>query len=286
MIEPDNDDSGCLGLVGGIARNPQTSRDFPAATCTSADGPFICRECFSDAVVRKCTEKRDHFAHIARLSPVAGAGESARHARCKNEILAAMQSTYPHGNWAVEREIPANAKLGTPLLVPDVSGRVGETRVAVEVQASTLTLPKLVRRSQDYSKRRIALVWVVPLTRELETLPMRPRLYERYLHSMYFGRIYYWWDGMGASVVPVHMGVASRHIEHREWYEDGELQTAGGFDAVYKTIKSPLFGRRVSLGPDFLSELRPEFTPENERKRVPELVLWRDNLAPWWVALS
>src|SRR5690625_7561282 len=61
---------GCFGLIGGAARTLHTGELVYAAGCTKADGPFYCGTCYSDAVVRKCTEKRDHFAHkeIGRAS--------------------------------------------------------------------------------------------------------------------------------------------------------------------------------------------------------------------------
>lgn len=279
-LEGDDDDSGCQGLLNGFAQNLFTGKTLSAVSSTKADGPFICRECFSDAVVRKCAEKRDHFAHTARLSPVLGSGESVLHAACKEEICLALHTQFPNGNWAVERPIPA--KGGVPQLVPDISGRVNDERVAIEVQASTLTIPRIIERSQAYAKRKVALVWLVPLSEALGEEPFRPRLYERYLHSMYFGRTYYWWAGLGSTVKAVHYDVAVRHIEAREWYEDGELVSAGGYDKPYRTIKKPLYGSNLGLGDNFHRIERESFTPENERKAVPTCLTWQDRLPHWW----
>ena len=42
-----------------------------AYEATKADGPFYCPETIEELIIRKCTDKRDHFAYKARLSPVA-----------------------------------------------------------------------------------------------------------------------------------------------------------------------------------------------------------------------
>jgi len=280
--EREADEVGCYGLVGGWAKNLYTHEAFEAAVSTKDNGPFYCDVCKSDAVIRKCTEKRDHYAHSSRLTPVIGPEESALHLSCKTEICALLAERFPDGKWAVERPIRANLAHKIPELVPDISGRIGESRVAIEVQASALSVTKIVKRATHYTQRNIALLWVVPLTESLGKVPFRPRLYERYLHSIYFGRTYYWWHGLGLGLRPVHYAAASRWVEEREWYEDGELMTGGGYNADYKIIKKPDYGRDLNLADDFKLELRPTFTPENERKEVPQCLVWRDSLSPWW----
>jgi len=273
---------GCRGLVGGSARNLYTHEVFDADLCTKADGPFYCAVCKSDAVLHKCTEKIDHFAHIARLSPALGPLETELHRSCKEEICTALSERQPDGKWAVERPIPANAERNLPELRPDISGRIYQQRVAIEVQAGALTPTKIVKRSVAYSRRGIALLWVVPLHEPLGTEPIRPRLFERYLHSIYYGRTYYWWPGRGSSLYPVHYGPATRHVEYREWIEDGVEQSGGGYDTDYKIIKSPQPGPELLIDTDFELHQRPEFTPENERKTVPSCIIWKDRAAPWW----
>ncbi len=163
---------GCSGLLGGRAKNLYTHQIIHASECRKDEGPFYCSTCFSDAVVRKCIEKRDHFAHRARLSPVIGSAEGELHFRCKTEICELLQSRFPNGGWQVERVIPADEEKGFSKLVPDISGRMlmrdgsGDEKrfpVAIEIQASTLTVPKIIRRVTSYTKRKTALLWIVPL---------------------------------------------------------------------------------------------------------------------------
>lgn len=273
---------GCAGLVGGTALNLYTHREHAAGSSFKMDGPFYCAICKSDAILHKCTEKIDHFSHIARLSPVLGPLESALHQNCKNEICTALAERHPDGKWAVERQIRANLEHNIPELRPDISGRISQHRVAIEVQASALTPTKIINRSQAYARRGIALLWLVPLHEPLGLEPIRPRLFERYIHSIYYGRIYYWWPGRRHSLLPVHFGPASRHVEFRVWLEDGEEQERGGYDAEYKIIKTPLRGPELLIDDDFEVRLRTEFSPENERKTVPECRIWMDKVREWW----
>lgn len=279
----DAHDVGCAGLVGGVATRTRTGERVCAAEVTRAHAPFHCAECMTDAVVRKCAERVDHFAHKARLSPVVSRGESALHQGCKEEIRDALRIRFPEGMWECERPIPANTAKKIPKLVPDISGRIGEQRVVIEVQASYLTVPKIVKRAASYHARGCAILWVVPLTEDLGTQNFRPRLYERYLHSIYFGRTYYWLPGDGTSLRPVHYGVAYRYIDESEWYEPGgELRQASGYDKPYKIVKKPICGDRVNIADDFYRNARDEFVPWNENKAIPQLSTWQDDLQVWW----
>lgn len=121
-----------------------------------------------------------------------------------------------------------------------------------------------------------------PALRSLGNEPFRPRLYERYLHSIYFGRTYYWWKGQGLTLNAVHYAPASRHIDYKEWYEDGNNMSGGGYDLDYKIIKTPLYGPDISIDKEFKKIHRNTFIPENERKTVPALLTWQDNNSAWW----
>lgn len=276
---------GCHGLVEGRAKRLRTRQDIGAHEATRADGPFVCGLCFSEVVVRKCVEKRDHFAHAAPRPLVVHAGESALHKVCKAEIRAAMASAQPDGRWEIERGIPARADEGLPAVVPDVSGRVGRHRLAIEVQASALDIATIVERTEAYARRGIHMLWVLPLAEPMSDEPFRPRLHERYVHSMAFGRAYYWWPSLGRCVVPIHFGAARHHVEASRWHErGGERIEAGGYQATYRAIKQPMAAPppAVDIAVDFAPVWRASFTPANERKAVPGCRLWLDGRRPWW----
>ena len=90
-------------------------------------------------------------------------------------------------------------------------------------------------------------------------------------------------EPIGLTIKPVHYAAAIRHVEYREWLaEGGEHMEGGGYDAKYKIVKEPNYGRDCNMADDFYAMLREQFIPENERKAVPSCKIWKDGLAPWW----
>lgn len=281
----DAEEAGCYGLVNGFALIRDSGERVHVEEVTKADGPFMCASCLSDAVRKHCTEKRDHFAHKAPTTKVIAAGESKLHFDCKIEIFEALRSAVPEGRWVCDSiRISAIKSKQLPELKPDIGGRINGKRVAIEIQVSALTLPQILKRVRGYSGRDIAILWIVPLREPLPDGVFSPRLYERYLHSIYYGRTYYWIKGDGLLVAPVHYGLAWRHIPYSEWYdaELGDVRAAGGYDVPYKRIRTPIPHPKISLVDSFLHHRRNEFIPWNERKAVPDSYIFRDKLGAWW----
>lgn len=259
-----------------------TNKPIHANDATKADGPFYCPDTYEELIVRKCIDKRDHFAYKGRLSSVYASGESKLHFECKTEICEELKKAFPDGKWEVERPIPENIEKKIGKLVPDISGRINGKAVVIEVQASSLTLPKILKRVDGYYARDVSILWIVPLKEDLGTENFRPRQYEKYLHSMYYGKVYYWIKGNGTKVNPVHFDSADRWIEESHWFEeDGTERTEGGYNKTYKTIFKPNYGNIVDIK-DFVRYEREEFTPENEDKSVPKCLIFKDKLKNWW----
>ena len=266
----------CTGLAGGWALKAQEQQPVYAYQASPSDGPFVCPTCRGEAILRKGITRVDHFAHDAprQASP---SPETALHRRCKQQVCAALAAAIPQGRWAIERPIPSRPELRIPLLRPDLSGRVGDCRVAVEVQASSLHLDTIAGRTLAYARRGIHVVWVVPLAEEPIEPLTRPRLYERCFQDMFGGRTYYWWPGLGASVLPVHYGVAHREIPASEWHAPGGARRrAGGFEVPYRAIKQAHFGPLLRIDRDF--EPLARAAPGGRQ----QWRLWVDRAAPWW----
>jgi competence protein CoiA len=277
--------SRCEGLRGQTALRCSDYKIVHADGITKKDGPFFCPECLSDAVIRKCTEKVNHFAHKARQSPIISAKETKLHNQCRDEIFQAFKTAYPDGNWATERTIEANFKgKKNRERVPDISGKVGGNGIAIEIQKSAYTIQKIYDKTVDYKLLNIFVIWIIPLSKELGSEPFRPRLFEKYLHSLNKGRVYYYLPGSDATVQLVHYSPAKRYIEYVEWIDDNkELQFHGGYDLTYKTIKSPNYGPLLNLTKDFICKEMSEFTPsKNEKKKVPARKLYWDSQNAWW----
>jgi len=268
---------GCNGLVGGWAVQKATGKRVHAFDVRKPDGPFYCEGCLGEAIHHFCTaDIRDHFAHIAQLTPIAGSKESELHLQCKTEVFQALRVKFPapaDGSWKWVCDdicIKENKTRKLAALRPDIGGRINGKRIAIEVQSSALTVPRILRRCHGYSQRNISILWVVPLCDDIGEKPFRPRHFERYLHSIYYGRVYYWRAGFGSCLLPVHFGIAWTHVEHREWYEEGELREAGGYNKPYKRIRTPLLRALVPIESGFNHHKRAEHRPWNERRSVPQ----------------
>ena len=277
--------SACHGISGRQAVSRKTNQKVYASKVTKDDGPFYCPECLSEVIVRKCTDKDDHFAHKARQSPAQGPKSQELHTKCKDAICEVMKNAYPAGNWKTERPIGANVTKGTPRIVPDISGRIDNQPVAIEVQLSPYTINKIREKTKHYDKLGIAVMWVVPLYEPLGAENFRPRMYEKYLHSMYYGRIYYWLADSPESIIPVHFGVAERYIDQSSWFSaDGEEMYAGGYFLAYKSVKKPEYhpNKTISILKDFIGYSREKFTPDNPQKHIPKCKIFKDRKSTWW----
>ncbi len=275
--------SRCTGLAELKARRKLDNKIVYADFTTKADGPFYCPACLSDAIIKKCTEKVDHFAHSARQSPIIRKKDKLLHEQCQNEILEYLQKNFPFGKWEKERPIPKNEKNGFKEVVPDISGRIGNQPIAIEVQISPYTINRIYDKLIEYKKRGVLVLYIIPLYKELGEEVFRPRLFEKYLHSLYYGRTYYWIPNNDNKIVPVHYGRCTRWIEESTWFnEDREECSAGGYYLTFKTVRKPFFGEQLDIAKDFKQILRAEFIPNNDKKKIPACNLFIDKQARWW----
>jgi hypothetical protein len=264
ILHSDSISARCPGLLLRIALKKSDNTVVHAANVKKADGPFYCPSCLSDAIVRKCTEKKDHFAHKSRQSPIILSKDFELHNKCRDEICSELQTLFPDGKWAKERPIPANKNKETKERIPDISGRINGKPIAIEVQASSYTIEKIYSKTQDYFKLGISVLWIIPLRNELGNEPFRPRLFEKYLHSIYYGKVYYYLPGEKLILLPVHFSPAKRWIEESTWYEEGGTErNEGGYYLTYRTIKMPNYGQSVDISKDFNVIENRGFSPKN-----------------------
>lgn len=265
------------------AKKVSDNRTVFASEVTKEDGPFYCPETFEELIVRKCVEKIDHFAYKARTSPIA-TKESQLHKACKNELIEILTKEYPNGKWELERQtFLEDREKEYKRVIPDLSGRIGDKGVIIEIQKSTLSLKNIRHRTEQYTKRGAYILWIVPLMEELGNESFRPRLFERFLHTMYYGKVYYWYKGNGSKLIPVHFGTAERWIEESVWYnEAGEEQITGGYEKPYLRVKKPEYGKTIDLLTDFKFDDRKEFALENEQLSAPKSKIYVDKIPNWW----
>ena len=94
----------------------------------------------------------DHFAHNARQSPIIGKKDRLLHEQCQNEILEYLQKSFPSGKWEKERPIPKNEIYDLKEVIPDISGRIDELPIAIEVQISPYTINRIHEKLVEYEK--------------------------------------------------------------------------------------------------------------------------------------
>ena len=195
-----------------------------------AAGPFVCFCCRSQVTLRRGAAKAAHFAHRPPVTCEYGQGESDEHRRAKEEIFEHL-SRCPHvTKLELERDLRE--------VRPDVSCYIGGVPVAVEVQASSLSVERIARRTVEYARKGVYVLWLPLFTPKLLGELYDPRPWERWLHAAYFGRVYYWAGGL--RLRPVHFR------EH--------FATVRGRTKVYQKLSRkvvPIEGREVDLSRDF-----------------------------------
>lgn len=222
-----------------------------AVNVEKAHGPFVCPECLMPVILRKCRMRVDHFAHIPPVTCEYGQGESEQHRKCKIEIYESLKRFPNVTRLELERNLHD--------VRPDVSCYIGNIPVAIEVQISALSYDTILRRTQSYAKKGICLIWVGQWKHEMDECERySPKLWEKWCHAAFFGRVYYW--EKGCAVIPYHFGEYLMHVTSSEWYDsDGEEHSAGGYSKISKRYRSLIKGRPLCLANDFVKRVRSEF---------------------------
>lgn len=189
----------------------------------------------------------NHFAHANPIACKFAEGESELHRRCKMEIFEALQMTPGVRNAALERPIGENR--------PDVSAYVNGIPVAIEVQISCLSLDTIMRRTIDYSRNGIYVLWLLQWTSALDSPPYAPKLWEKWVHAAYFGRVYYWLEGL--TVVSYRFDPYFKTIPKTSWYsKTGKKMITGGYIRRSKRYRTPIRGGILNLVTDFVANER------------------------------
>ena len=209
---------------------------------TRENGPFTCPACGREVILHKGAVRAHHFAHKANSNCVHGAGETDLHRRAKTQIYQALSSIHA---LHCELEAPLTG-VRADVLVRSVSTK---RTYAIEVQISQLSMPEIIERTRRYAKLGVYVLWVFEWDQELLTKRCAPSLKERWAHALYFGWVYYW--RTNDEVTPVKFG---RHMLYRpesNWYEEGEEQSAGGYEYTSRRFRTPEVGKNLLISRDF-----------------------------------
>jgi competence protein CoiA len=263
--------------------------------------PFHCPECNEEVVLKKGRVKAHHFAHKPPITCRYGTGETQIHWNAKRSIFEALVDHPLCKKCDVERRLEG--------VRPDVSLYVREFPVAIEIQNSTIEIDEIDRRARCYLKLGIHLLWVIPDnmpancvdTGDGEKIIHRPKDWQKYLHAMYFGKLYFWQER--ALVRPAHFESYKHYVEpgnwvedfyddigdslegtywHDEHYDDAEY---GGHYKTSKTKKEVHYPKEdnkniIHIAEDFAPSKRKSFTVKNWH--IPDSLIWIDTLKKWW----
>jgi competence protein CoiA len=160
-----------------------------AAEVEPQDGPFFCCACREPVILKQGHIKIPHFAHLPDARCVyTSVGESGEHQRIKLEIYQALLHTPGVTDVRLERYLEE--------VRPDVSFVLRGELVAVEIQLSLLTRDQIAWRTKVYTEKNIAVLWMPSYSKELFQARYAPKDWERYLHTLYFGKVYYWLESL------------------------------------------------------------------------------------------
>jgi len=244
------------------------------------EGPFSCPGCFGEVILRKGKIREHHYAHKPPFDCIYGAGETQIHYRCKREIFEALSSNPKCSEYEIEKPLDR--------IRPDVYAVISSNKVAIEVQKTIIDINDIERKLSCYKRLGVYVLWLIPQDSpklvwhdgEQEWV-YRLKEWEKYLHAVYYGRVYYWNGGL--SVSPYHFDKFQIWVNESEWYDQGgKYRQEGGYYRDAHTLKRSFRCPKslINIVEDFFPRKRRRFDTKNWS--VPECNIWLDSLSSWW----
>lgn len=245
------------------ARRKSDGRIVTAYLESKANGPFACLQCTDPVILKTGRGRVNHFAHSNPIACKFAEGESDRHRRCKLEIYEALQRTPGVRDPALEHALGE--------VRPDVSATINGVPVAIEVQISSLSVDSITRRTIEYARKGIYVLWLLQWTPKLDAPRYTPRLWEKWIHAAYFGRAFYWIEGL--TVVSYSFQSHFTTVPKSSWYsEKGKKMSAGGYSRRSKRYRTAVRGQIFNLATDFVPKER--YWWEGNGLKVPDAKLF------------
>jgi hypothetical protein len=259
--------------------------DYVEAAAARRDEKYLCRACGAPVTYKPGRVRTAHFAHRPDASCAHGAAMSAAHLRAQDHLARSLRSR----GLGVEMESPligAGGERRVDVLVWPADRP--NKRVAIEVQASDLSVSSIEARTASYQAMGVAPLWLRLLDfsafRTVQTMPFRgtiwieryrARAWERWAHDHLGGRLWFMdagtdrlWRGL---FVGAHRGrergaiyggdneVATRGADWTEAVQWVDLELDGPFDARDLRLM-----RGGAPGPDRRQRRFAWFVPEGE----------------------
>ncbi len=258
--------------------------------------PFHCPACNEVVVLKKGKIREHHFAHKPPTSCSYATGESQKHYKVKREIFTALVKHANCSKCDIERPLSG--------VRPDISLYIGNTPVAIEIQRSNIDIELIEKRTRQYTKLGISLLWVFPdnsppnstFIEEKDIEVWRPKEWQKYIHAMYFGRIYFWQHD--AIVKSYHLSSYRYYVEAGNWVEDFYDDSGTDLEGTYwhdehhpeadyggnwrtsKTKRQLHPGEELHIAEAFQKKMRGSF--HSKYWSLPKANLWIDKNKNWW----
>lgn len=229
------------------ARRKSDGQTVTAYFERKTNGPFACLECQEEVILKSGRNRVNHFAHANPIACKFAEGESDLHRKCKMEIFEALQRMPNVCDATLERPLGS--------VRPDVSAYIDDVPVAIEVQISSLSVETIMRRTIDYARKGIYVLWLLQWTPALDSKRYSPKAWEKWIHAVYFGRVYYWLRGL--EVVAYQFEPHLKSVQKTTWFSgNGKKMSGGGYSRRSKRFRSPVRCQTLNLATDFAPKLR------------------------------
>lgn len=242
-----------------------------AAESIKTDGPFSCLGCGVALVLKKGNIKIHHFAHKPPYTCARGEGETEEHRRCKQAIYFELL------NQDNVSKVELEYDLGTA--IADVYAVIDGVHVAIEIQRSNLSVNEIVRRTKEYTRLKVNVLWVALHNSRLLQDKFSPSAWEKWCHAAYYGRVYYWTEGI--KLTPYHFGDYKLHVPSSTFFEPGGNEVSyGGYDKYSKRYRTPIKGPVVDIAKSFNSQFKKSWSGGSII--IPDCKLYIDIKKAWW----
>jgi competence protein CoiA len=220
-----------------------------ACDAEKKQGPFLCPECRSETILKKGGIKIPHFAHKPPFNCRYGIGEKEIHRKAKNEIYRELLSSKVVDFCELEYELKD--------VRPDIYFEMSKTKFAIEVQVSNFTINDIIRRTEKYCKLGVYVLWLPLYNDRLKTKRYTPNSWEKWLHALNFGTVFYWKEKL--KITPVKYGPYKLYVEESTWYENGYERSEGGYERISKRYRTPIILIDLDLLKNFYPKSRDKW---------------------------
>lgn len=252
-------------MLTAIQRNNKVK--INAFEAERVNAPFNCPACNCEVILKKGLKKVHHFAHKPPVTCDYGKGETEIHRRGKKAIFDLLKERGGYSELEIEKFLAS--------VIPDVFVRYKGLSVAVELQKSNIGLEHIIYKTEYYTNQNIHVLWLVPYNKKLQEERYSPKIWEKWLHTLYSDKVYYFLET--GEIIPVHFD------EYKLYKEEGynqDREAVGGYSYPSKRYRTPIRGKKIKLSKDFKRAKRDKW--EGSGLSIPEALILKDNSEKWW----